>query len=303
MEISNTTKFKTSSFNEEQLKIRRTRIGASEIGRVMSGDWFSLYQEKIGEATVDLSDVFQVQLGIQTEAFNLWWLMKAHPELFDDEDNSINNEIINGIRVHAVNQSGCNILAATPDAYCTIDGVKGVVDCKHTNPDSWGKEKYENAEARVIETYKWQMQQQMLCSSHKIAVISPIYGNKHGPYIIIHAVEEMQQQIIEQATKFWEHVTLGVAPENPEGIEGPKIEHDSMRVIKEDEFKEWNAYQEWCGIVPSYIQTEQAVKQNKSVKEMLKSILPNDVKKLTGNGLTATRNKRGAVSFKYEPQS
>jgi len=301
--MKNIEKFDTPSFNTKQLQSRRQTIGASEIGRVMSGDWFSLYQEKIGETTVDLTDIFQVQLGTQTEAFNIWWLMKTQPDLFDDEDILLNTGIINGVNLQSMNQSDCRYISATPDAYCTVNGVKGVLDAKHTNAEPWGKEKYETAEERVIDTYKWQMQQQMLCTAHSISVISPIYGNKHGPYIIIHEDKKMQEQIMDQADKFWEHITLGVAPENPDAIEGPKIEHDGMRVIKEKAFKEWNSYQEWCDEVPSYINTEAAVKTNKAVKDKLKAIMPDDVKELSGNGLTAKRNKRGAVSFKYEPST
>jgi|1_EtaG_2_1085319.scaffolds.fasta_scaffold02364_11 hypothetical protein len=295
--------FSAPTFNAEQLEARRNTIGASEIGRVMNGDWASLYREKIGEVEVDLSDVFQVQLGKHTELFNLYWLMKTKPEYFDDESRNLNERIINGGGIQSINQSDCNAISATPDGYCCINGVLGVVDTKHTNDNSWGKEKYDTPEERVIDTYKWQMQQQMLCTAHSIAIISPIYGNKFGPPIILHKDEEMQQQIITEAEKFWEHIELRVPPENPDAIEGPKVEHDNMRVISEKEFKGWNAYSEWCDLVPDYIASEKAVKRNKSIKEWLKGAMPDDVKSLTGNGLTGKRDKRGRVTFKYGPQS
>ena len=261
--------FSAPTFNAEQLEARRNTIGASEIGRVMNGDWASLYREKIGEVKVDLSDVFQVQLGKHTELFNLYWLMKTKPEYFDDESRNLNERIINGGGIQSINQSDCNAISATPDGYCCINGVLGVVDTKHTNDNSWGKEKYDTPEERVIDTYKWQM----------------------------------QQQIITEAEKFWEHIELRVPPENPDAIEGPKVEHDNMRVISEKEFKGWNAYSEWCDLVPDYIASEKAVKRNKSIKEWLKGAMPDDVKSLTGNGLTGKRDKRGRVTFKYGPQS
>ena len=33
---------------DDQLALRRKGIGASEVGRIMEGNWLSLYEEKLG---------------------------------------------------------------------------------------------------------------------------------------------------------------------------------------------------------------------------------------------------------------
>lgn len=49
-------------------------IGGSDVTRLLNGSWYDLYLEKMGEKEPeDLSDALPVQLGIETEKFNLGW--------------------------------------------------------------------------------------------------------------------------------------------------------------------------------------------------------------------------------------
>ena len=62
----------------EAEKDRNEYIGGSDVAKIMSGDWYDLWLEKTGQVKhPDLSDVFQVQLGIVTEAFNIEWFYEA----------------------------------------------------------------------------------------------------------------------------------------------------------------------------------------------------------------------------------
>lgn len=288
----------TLGLTHEELAARKKYIGASEIKKVIDGDWIELYQEKMGTRTVDLSDVFQVQLGLYTEEFNLHWTMKVKPELFSEDDLSFNNMITQDKSFKPTfHHTPLDFLAATPDAVCTVDGKPGVMDFKHTHPNAWGKKDYASAEDRVIDTYKWQMQQQMLCTGREVAVIVPIYGNTHGPEIIFYKNEEMQQIIMEKAKQFWNHVILEIEPVDQNAVAGPTISHDNMRSINEDEFKSWNAYAEWCDLAKTFPQLSAAEKDLKTTKEKLKAIIPDDVKLIQGGGLVAKRNKKGAVTI------
>ena len=66
-----------SAFTPSELEERRKTLNASEMKRVMDGDWYNLYLEKVGEAEPeDLSDNFAVTLGTATESLNLEWLNK-----------------------------------------------------------------------------------------------------------------------------------------------------------------------------------------------------------------------------------
>lgn len=288
----------TLGLTHEEIEARKKYIGASEIKKIIDGDWLELYEEKMGITTTDLSDVFQVQLGLYTESFNLQWTMKMKPELFTNNDLSFNQMITDdkGFKPTFYHQS-LDFLAATPDAICTVNGVPGIMDFKHTHPNAWGKKDYASAEDRVIDTYKWQMQQQMLCTGREVAVIVPIYGNTYGPEIILHKNEEMQQIIMKKAKQFWEHIILEIEPRNQDPVAGPSISHDNMRSIDEDEFKSWNAYDEWCDLAKTFPQLSAAEKDLKVTKEKLKAIIPDDVKLIQGGGLVAKRNKKGAVTI------
>ncbi|QDP61853.1 MAG: hypothetical protein Tp139DCM904402_26 [Prokaryotic dsDNA virus sp.] len=60
-------------------KDRNKYIGGSDVAKIMSGDWYDLWLEKTGQVKhPDLSDVFQVQLGTVTEAFNIEWFYKNY---------------------------------------------------------------------------------------------------------------------------------------------------------------------------------------------------------------------------------
>ena len=195
---------------EKQMTARRRCIGASEIHRVMEGNWHDLYLEKTEKKKpADLTDNFAVQLGTYTEKFNLHWLMTTFPQYFSSSDRIHNSgKIVFPPQPTEVP----SFLRATPDGLCTIDGVQGVLDCKHTHSDRGNIDKYATREERVIDTYKWQMQQQMLCTGRPIALISPIYGISFGPPIILVENKIMQEQIIDRATRFWDHVMSKVPP-------------------------------------------------------------------------------------------
>ena len=278
------------AFSPEQLEQRRKKLNASEMKRVMDGDWYDLYLEKVGEAEPeDLSDNFAVQLGVITEGLNLEWLNKEYPDLLVQYNTTGPASL----------QCNFKFISATPDGYCWIDGKKAVVDAKHTHPFSG--DEYGSAEERVIETYKWQMMTQMFCTDTRTSVISPIYGNHFGNYIVINWNEDMVSDMLAQASRFWKHVELKEPPANPDAIPGPALTSNDMRVVRDGDFQSWNCYGEWIEAIPSFIQTEEASKQFNSIKKQLKLLVPEDVKELEGGRLVAKRDKRGRITLKYDP--
>ena len=280
-----------SAFTPSELEERRKTLNASEMKRVMDGDWYNLYLEKVGEAEPeDLSDNFAVTLGTATESLNLEWLNKQYPDLLVQYNPT----------GPACLQSDRKFISATPDGYCWIDGKKAVVDAKHTHPFSG--DEYGSAEERVIETYKWQMMTQMFCTGTRTAVISPIYGNQFGNYIVLNWNEDMVSDMLAQASKFWKHVELKEPPANPDAITGPTITSNDMRVVRDKDFQSWNCYGEWIEAIPTFIQTEKASKQFDKLKKELKLLVPDDVKELEGGRLAAKRDKRGRLTLKYDPK-
>jgi hypothetical protein len=280
-----------STFSPSELEERRKTLNASEMKRVMDGDWYSLYQEKIGEVEPeDLSDNFAVTLGIVTETMNLEWLNKQHPELKVQHNDS------GAVQRH---NTDYNFISATPDGYGVVDGRQCVIDAKHTHPFSG--DEYGSAEERVIATYKWQMMTQMLCTSTYTSVISPIYGNQFGNHIVLNYDAVMGDEMIAQAQKFWKHVELEEPPANPDAIFGPVLTSNDMRIVKDKDFQNWNCYGEWIEAIPTFISTEKASKQFDKLKKELKLLVPEDVKELEGGRLAAKRDKRGRITLKYDP--
>ena len=110
---------------DDQLALRRKGIGASEVGRIMEGNWLSLYEEKLGiKQPDDLSTIFAVQLGMQTEPFNIFWCQAMFPQYFSESDINLNNGPIDRVSLASYQHPNLSysFLSATPDAWCTIDG-------------------------------------------------------------------------------------------------------------------------------------------------------------------------------------
>lgn len=285
-----------NSFTPEETEERRKYINASEVYDIMVGDWFNLWEEKIGDRTRDLSDIFQVQLGTYTETFNLYWTLRTHPEFFDDDTRQWAEGLLK--QEHSQASYICkehDFLRATPDCICVVDGRKAVMDFKHTYSGSY--KSGETEEERVIERYQWQIHQQMLCTGYDRGVIVPIYGNKYGPPIILHRNEEMINLIIDKCKKFWEHVTLRVEPEDLVPVQAPSITHNNMRVINEIELKAMNIHKDFVDLANTYTKYIGADKKIKEVKNSFKELIPDDVKEITAYGLLIKRNRKGAVSF------
>tara|TARA_R100000808_G_scaffold7062_1_gene20741 strand:+ start:19299 stop:20183 length:885 start_codon:yes stop_codon:yes gene_type:complete len=285
-----------SSFTPEENEERRRYINASEAYEIMAGNWLDLYEEKIGNINRDLSDIFQVQLGTYTESFNLFWTLKEHPELFDDDTRAwaeglLRDEYDQISYVHKTH----DFMRATPDCLGIVDGQKAVIDFKHTHAGSYKAD--QTAEERVIDRYQWQIQQQMMCTGYERGVIVPIYGNNYGHPIILHANYEMQDLLLNKAIKFWEHVTLKIPPVDPEPVDVPTQTHNNMRVITEKDLSTWNCANEWVDLCCEFPKYHNADKKLKEIKSDFKALMPDDVKEITAYGISAKRNRKGAVSF------
>jgi predicted phage-related endonuclease len=70
------------TLTEEQHRIRSQGVGGSDANKLMTGDWYDLWAEKLGiKERDDLSDILPVQMGIYTEDFNRNWFEKTTGKL------------------------------------------------------------------------------------------------------------------------------------------------------------------------------------------------------------------------------
>ena len=286
------------TFTDEQIADRKNYIGASEISKVVKGEWSELYEIKTGQAQgADLSGVFPVQLGIMTEKLNIAWRMFSDPELFTDMDRAKNHDVIERHPVaESYSYAKFPILRATPDAWCTFNGEPAVLECKHTNPDAW---RHASPADRLLDTYCWQLTQQMMCTDTRVAILSPIYGNKWGDAIIFKYDQDLADVILSQAKKFWKHIEHGVPP--LDSIYTPAIEIvpvDKRKAYSKEDLKTLNTFSELQDACTIWRANRNNADQFDKAKKQIKQLMPIDARSAELNGLLMTRSKSNSVTIK-----
>src|SRR5712671_2801246 len=106
-------------FTAAQLEERRKFIGASDVPKIMKGEWYQLWLVKTGRSTSeDLSDVFAVQMGLVTEDLNLDWYTRRTGRPVTRQEEKV-------------------ICPTVPFLRCTLDGwdpeLPGPIQAKHVN--------------------------------------------------------------------------------------------------------------------------------------------------------------------------
>jgi predicted phage-related endonuclease len=96
----------------------RDHLGGSAASRIANGDAYGLWEEMTGRREQDnLDDIFRVQLGVFTEAFNLKWFEKQ-------TGLTVNHDV-------AIYHKEFSYFVAHLDGQ--IDGSRTPVEAKHTN--------------------------------------------------------------------------------------------------------------------------------------------------------------------------
>jgi len=170
---------------------RKQGIGGSDATRLYQGDWYELYQEKIGETEpADLTDVLPVQMGIHTESFNIQWFEKQ-------------------IGLKVTGRQKPFFHEKYPFMYAHVDGLildedKAIVECKHTNAFSNPK--------KVAERYKAQLQHYLMVTGYPKVYVSIFFGNMKHEILEVTEDKEFQDQLENAEVLFWHFVTTKKAP-------------------------------------------------------------------------------------------
>lgn len=144
----------------EAEKDRNKYIGGSDVAKIMSGDWYDLWLEKTGQVKhPDLSDVFQVQLGTVTEAFNIEWFYKNYTDHAKQNKIRYNNS---GVPVNPRQLFGkntdttyeCFMRGNLDDVCLDSEGSICAIEAKHTSALGM---RFKNID-EAIEEYMPQMQ-------------------------------------------------------------------------------------------------------------------------------------------------
>jgi predicted phage-related endonuclease len=253
----------------EAIAERRKGIGASDAGKIVSGDWHSLWLQKTGKVEPeDLSDNFAVQLGIVTEELNL-----RFGELRTGAKISLRGDAI--------------ISKKYPFLRCTLDGFdldnQTVWQAKHVN----GFSKIDEVRAR----YTPQVTHEMLVMECSKAILSVIIGTSEPVRELIELDEFFANDYIEKCREFWGYVERNEPP--PQGA--PIAEPPPPAVMRVVDMSGNNF---WSSAAQDWIKHRDGAKAFETCQRDLKSMVEPDMREAYGAGVRITRAKNGALTIK-----
>ena len=268
----------------EQIKNRSTYIGGSDAKKIISGDWTTLYEDKVLGIRENLDDKFNVQLGNVTEEFNVDWFTKTN-----------GYELVEYAGDHR-RHSEHNFLGCLPDAIVLKNGNQVVIDAKHTGPrwaDRWD-------EAKLEETYYPQAQHNMLVCGIYRCSLSVIFGNQAPVEIPIEYDPTWVSEYIDMAKSFWWHVESKTHPDNDDWEEEKKtIKSEPILKLRKVAMDQGNRKVEWEEAALAYFENKDSHKIFETAKKDLKKLVPDDAAEASGNGIIITRSpKNGSLRIK-----
>lgn len=246
---------------------RRLGIGGSDAGRIMAGDWHSLWMEKTGKAAPDdLSWVLPVQLGLVTEALNL--------AFFEHET---------GKTVSAQGESRTH--ARYPFMRCTLDGLAGdaVVQAKHVNQFAKLDE--------VAAKYTPQVTHEMLVCGVERSYLSVIIGTMTYEWMEIPLDDFYACALIDREREFWSYVERDVEPPNPTAIAAP-VPVSEWRDV------DMTGSNLWASSAVDWLACKYAVATFKASEKALKELTAADARTAYGYGIKVSRARNGALTIR-----
>ena len=249
----------------QELAERRLGIGASDAGKIISGEWYDLWLNKTGrKPDEDLSDVWPVQMGKTTEDLNLdWYERKAGRKLTSRQQKVISAEY--------------PMLRATLDG--RDDAVPCVVEAKHVN----GFSKMPDVVAR----YTPQVLHQMLCAQVPHGFLSVIVGANEPVLTEIEWDEFWVNGYVDLCTEFWAYVTSDKEPSGAPAALAPPMSIEKMRTV------DMEGNNQWASFAADWKENSKAAKKFDAGLKGLKGLVESDVKLATGHGVSISRDGRG----------
>jgi len=246
-------------------------IGGSDLYSIMRGDWHDLWLVKTGRKEPDdLSGQFNVQLGVQTEAFNLEWLSKQAGYNYRHVEPQLRE--IAGVPYQA-----------RPDsiAYDHANNDFAIIECKHTG----GHKKMSD----ILSAYLPQVHLYMRVMDIHQTIFSVIFGNR-WEYCVVDYDHEFWMKVSTQAHAFWQYV---VEDKEPASYKETKIDWSAVKIdglVSRDA----NSDNQFVNLAHEYVNASQSVKQHDAIKKELRSMINDNEREVYCDVLTIKRDKRGA---------
>jgi hypothetical protein len=250
---------------------RKGFIGGSDLYSIMRGDWHDLWLVKTGRKEADdLSGLFNVQLGVQTEAFNLEWLWKQTG--YSHRQVVTKLKMISGVPYQA-----------RPDAIA-LDSTSNsiaIIECKHTA----GHKKMSD----ILSAYLPQVHLYMRVMDIHQTIFSVIFGNR-WEHCFVDYDHEFWMKVSTQAHAFWQHV---IEDKEPASYQPTKIDWSAVKVdglVCRDASQD----NQFVNLAHDFVNTSQSMKQHDAVKKELRSMIQDNEREVFCDLLSIKRDKRGA---------
>ncbi|HEY0835284.1 MAG TPA: YqaJ viral recombinase family protein [Azospirillum sp.] len=262
------------AISEDQRALRAGRLGSSDAGRVMAGDWLALWREKTGRAErPNLDLVAAVQIGIATE--------HLHPR-FVEHATGVPCVAAGETRVHAEHEW----LVAHPDFYTWDDAHVGSPDVIVEAKFSGGFQ----SDTELAQRYHWQVQHQFLVTGMERGMLSILRPNGHA-LVRVGRVEADCDRLLATAEAFWWHVANDVEPCDPLPIEAPMME--TLRVV------DMARHNRFAALAAVLVEQRPAALAAREAEAALKALMPEDARLAFAGGLFLARDREGRLSLRY----
>jgi len=255
-----------------QLKARDGRLTASRVGCLMTGDAtkiLTLWREMVGDAEPeDLSGIWPVRLGEDTEALNLEWYERRTGR--------------------TLMRRGEVVVCPGADwAACTLDGwdaaEPGPVDAKHVGG-------FEDRRT-VVDRYVPQMMWQMICTGAKWSALSIIEGAREPAIEPVLYDAIYAGTLMNRAERFMECVWSLTPPVDFAPTPAP------AKPEKVYDMTGSNAWAEHAGL---WLENRMAAKAFDGAAKEIKALVAPDASRAYGHGISVSRSKAGALTIKQE---
>lgn len=258
----------------EQIAARKGKLTASRIAALMNGASeavLRLYLEMIGEREEErLNHVWAVRLGEATEFLQCEWF---------EEKYGLSVIYRGEVRVHP----------QIPWAACTLDGwiedggVNYPLECKHVG----GREPLEV----VIARYQPQMQWTMMVTAANEIALSVIQGANEPIVEYIDRHDGYITEMITRGKQFMECVEARVPPVVLDPVPPP---------IDAKHTYDMTGNNLWGHGAAEWLATWPFASRCKDAEKLLKSLVPEDAKKIFGHGVRITRDRAGRLSLRED---
>lgn len=246
----------------------------SHFGRTPYSEWRILVGEELPE---DLSDVFRVQLGVETEDLNA--------RFFSLRSGMSVNRSEEARGLHQAKDEP--YLVCQPDGFVTaFNGIRSLFEAKHSGHMS-------NMEAQ-IDRYYPQLQHNMYVTGTLSAHLSVIFGNQDPEYCEIMRDDEWLERYLPIAKDFWRCVVSKTPP-----LEGRPIPKGKITIAGRIEItSDHPSHNEFQSASMDYIESKSAFKKHEESKKQLKSLTPEGIQVTVGSLLEIRRDRRGYATIR-----